>query len=378
LKNIHSQKKFFWIKVALALLLPINIYAQSDYYYIGSTAQIGVKLNDNGRITNAKLCQVKLKNGTTDYSPYQVKEYGFKDGRVFIARDIKISDTTERVFLERLAKGNASLYFYKAGGIKTFFFEKDSSLFIEIPRSKKTINFKKQLSDLTSDCSNIKDAGALISYNKNSLAEYVKRYNNCELKPFPHLRYGAFLGYELEKLVSFSDNISENINYFDLKYDGGFLAGLFIDIPLFLSNFSVHSELIYSKHGYSYNKLVSHRNLDFVANLSSLKLPVLLRYSFPSNRIRPYLNAGGILNFNTRNESSIYEAVLTGSIVEINDIQVTSLVNDHQIGYTAGGGIEFKLYRRNSVFTELRYSKLYGTGYDLKISAINLITGIIF
>jgi opacity protein-like surface antigen len=371
--------KKLWSFIIFLNLLHLTISGQKDYFSTDSTISIGIKLVDGGNALNSRFCQVKERNNIIQYSPYEVKEFGFKDGRVYLSKEIQLSDSTEKVFLERLYKGRASLYYLKNKGIRTFFVERDSSFFVEISKiNKDNFNYQKQLLDFTLDCSNVKDAINFVNYNKKSLSRIIKRYNNCELKPFPHFRYGLIVGYEIAKLIPVSDNSNEDINYFDFSYDGGFLSGLFIDWPISVSYFSLHTEFYYSRHGYSYNKFVDNKDLDFVVNISSLKLPVLIRYTYPSNKFRPFINAGGIVTFNTRNENLLYKTTIQNNTIEINDTQNTSFIGKYQSGYSVGAGIEYSLNPQRSLFIEVRYNNLLDNVRIFNESVINLMTGINF
>lgn len=343
---------------------------------------VGVNLVDGRDLLNSRFCMMKMGDQIVRYTPYEVKEYGFKDGRVYLSKDIQTSDSVQRVFLERLEKGNTTLYYYKGKRNKTYFLEKDSILFVELPKrkEKRDITFRSNLQHITSDCPNVRDAAKLVNYNKKSLTNLITRYNNCELKPFPFFKYGLIIGYGTTKLIPSSAIENEYINQLDFKYDGGFTIGLFVDNPILVSDFSLHAELYYSRHGFSYNKLIENKDIDFVANISALKLPILIKYAYPSNKNRPFINAGGILAYNFKNDNSLYEASMTQNIIEIDDLKKTSLIYRNQVGYSIGGGLECKLNHKNFLFFELRYSKLYGLSDSgsLNNSEIHFITGINF
>lgn len=239
----------YLIIIFLISLLPILSFGQSDYFSTDSTSSLGIKLIDGGDLINSQFCQVKKGDKTIQYTPYEVKEYGFKDGRVYISKEIQIADSSKRVFLERLKKGNTTLYYYRGKGLKTFFIQKDSTLFVEIPEQDTEEDYSTQLLNLTKDCSNVSDACKLVSYNKKSLSKLISRYNQCELKPFPHFKYGFLIGYEFLRLIPSSEQ-NYNLKYFDYKYDGGFTIGIFLDNPILVSDISLHVELLLSKHGY--------------------------------------------------------------------------------------------------------------------------------
>jgi hypothetical protein len=379
-KNTYRAMTKSILLVILIMAIPnMLMLGQSDYYATDSLMSVGIKLVDGGDKENSRTCQVEKKDMIVRYSPYEVKEFGYKDGRVYLSKQVQLQGTVKKVFLERLYKGKATLYYYRGKDIKTFFIENDTTLFLEIPRyNKDEINYRKQLMDLTSDCPNISDATKLVTYNKKSLTKLISRYNNCELKPFPHFKYGVTTGYEFAKLIPSSQNESEYINYFNFKYDGGLTLGLFIDNPIWTSDFSLHAEFYYSKHGYSYNERVDIKDIDFIVNISTLKLPVLIRYIYLSDKFRPFINVGGVVAYNIKNENLLYETTISNNIIEINGFSEPSLISSSQAGWSVGFGYECKLNLKNSLFFELRYNKLYTNNNALNQSVITILTGINF
>lgn len=375
--------KYIVVIIILIYSIPLDLIGQGNYYATDSSMTYNALLIDGGDALNFSICQVKKNNIINKYTPYEVKEFGFKNGRVYISKDIQISDSLKRVFLQRLVKGETTLYYYKGKNTKTYFIEKDSNLFIELPKHdniKESIIFKSNLLNITSDCPNISESINLVSYNKKSLSKLISRYNSGELKPFPSFRYGLLIGSGYKKLVPSKSLESQYVNYLDFKYDGGFTVGLFIDNPILVSDFSLHTELSFSNHGFSYNKLIDNEDIDFVANISSLKLPLLIRYTYPSNMFRPFINLGGVVTFNIKNENLIYVTTITEKIIEINDIKEISLIDRNQAGYSIGGGIEYIINYKNSIFIELRHNNNYGLSdsKSLNISEFKLITGINF
>jgi hypothetical protein len=357
------------------------IIGQDEFFSTHDKTSIGIKLVDGGEKVNSKLCQVSIKNGVSQYSPYEVVEYGLKDGRIYQSKEIHISDTVKRVFLERLTTGRIILYYYRSEENKTFFLEKDSAHFFEIPKlSKEKISYKKQLLDITSDCANVAFPYSVVSYNKRSLTKLISRYNNCILKPFPHFRYGISFGYEFEKLSPASGDEPGYINKFNFKYDPGIIIGFYIDNPIAVTDFSIHTELNYSSHGYSFNKIVKDQDFDFVANISTLKLPVLIRYVYPSNRFRPFIDLGGALALNVKNESSIYETTISDKVIIMNGVQESSLIENYLLGYSINAGTECRLGNRSSLFFELGYSKYHGLSdvHSVKVSDIKFSVGVSF
>lgn len=372
------------MKLKIVLLsfcfVPAMALGQKGYFLSDSTSNYGVDVLEGDDITNSAFCRVKKGGSIIEYSPAEVKEYGFNDGRVYVSKEISSGGSSKRVFLERLQQGKATLYYYRSEGIRTFYIEKDSTIFMELPKNDGT---KEKYSDrlllLTNDCSNVSEAGKLVIYTRNSLSKLIEQYNICEQKPFPHFRYGITAGYEFSRLLPTGVEGSDLTN-FNFRYDGGSSLGLFIDQPVLVSDFSVHAEITLSKHGYSYNKLTSSANMDYVANISSLKIPLMVRYTYPSEKIRPFVDLGLVGVYNVKNESLFFKDIIDGKTIEIIDTAHPALTDDYQTGYSLGSGIEYKLDYRKALLFELRYTRLYNQSPAEGRGSSNIIlsTGISF
>jgi len=337
------------------LLIPVLCFAQQGYVEFDTISYSGVKITDQGKRLNALSCQwQKSKNESVHLTPYEASSYA-TGGVVYVAKDVVISGKESRFFLEKLASGNLTLFFIKNEG-KHFFVEKDSSFLIEIPKNKdnEKSTYKTLLKEITADCPKVADATNFVAYNQKSMTRFFKWYDKCVQRPFPHFRYGIKAGYEWTKI-----NVSEErLEQFNFKYGGSFTAGLFMDVPIFVSDFSLNMGINYSRHGYSYNQLTFDKDNDFVVNLSSIKMPVLLRYSLPSNKYRFFMQSGGIIEYNFSN-AHLYESTIYGNVITIERTQIHE-IDDIRFGFSLGVGYEHRITTRNSLFLELSFNQLYG------------------
>jgi len=359
----------------------IVLFGQKSYFLKKESTSLGINLEVENEVENSKFCNVLIGDILVKYTPYEVTEYGFEHGDVYLSKEIILNGEKKRVFLKRLYEGKLSLFYYRDKGLRTFFIEKDSTLLMELPK-KDTANknFRIKLLTYTNDCPFVENYLPFVHYRNQSLVEFVKRYNSCEDRPFQHFRYGLTLGYGYANLIQSTSTKNKKIENLDLKYDGGFTWGLFTDLPIVNSNFSLHTELFYSKYAYSDSKLVDDVDMDLVINVSSVKMPIMIRYEKTGRKLCPFLNAGAILARNIQIDDRLYEATKTDHVIQINENQDFSSIPVNQYGYTAGTGLEYRLNTRNSLFFELRYSKLMqfsNTDY-LNTSEFNLMTCINF
>jgi hypothetical protein len=383
--KINLMKKLLIFTVFLIQTFTTHAQAYQNheklaYLIKDSVISYDVKLINLGSIENAEKCAIALNNRTLEYSPDQVKEYGFPNGQIYLSKEIHVADSVRKVFLERLYKGHTTLYYYRNKGVRTFFLEKDSAPLVEVPKyNENGTYFQEQLASLAQECPNIVVASKLVRYNQKSLKKLIERLNTCDLKPFPYFKYGFFSGIEFQKLVPSKSSKNKYINDLKYKYEGAIVLGAFIDQPLFVSDFSIRAELNYSKHGYSYNNITDTLDIDFVANVSSIKLPVLLRYTYPSVRpVRPFVNIGGLYLFNIQNENTFYTTTkFNANNYEINKVKKSSIANN-QWGLSVGLGCEYRLGLKTSIFVEARYSKIISKSDAMDYSIFNLLTGINF
>ena len=123
-------------------------------------------------------------------------------------------------------------------------------------------------------------------------------------------------------------------------------------------------------------------DIDIISNISSIRAPILIKYSLPTYRIRPYLNAGMVITYNIKNETTFYKSIVRDNTIWISDpiFEDYILIDKIQLGYCIGGGFEIMLSYRNSLFIESRYYNL-NSFKDSKYSTMtgfHFVTGINF
>lgn len=361
--------------------LTFKLLGQSNYYSTEDKMFFGASLIKGSEIQNAMFCQVRKENEILKFFPNDIKEFGFKDGTVYISKEINISNSIKQVFLERLVRGTVNLYYYKDKNVKTYFIEKPDGTTKELPRfsfENDKIKFNTILSDLTSDCKNTFEATKLVSYKKKSLSEFIKLYNSCDSKPFPFFKYGFIIGYGLTK-YSRTNYLPSYLYFsvFDFRYNGSLSVGLFIDKPIFARNLSLHVETSLTSNVVSDHQTINDTRYDLVLKTSSLSIPFLVRYTYPSLRNRPYINIGPIYTYNFNNSNTLHETK-PGKFTDLSNWY--KIVPNNLFGFSIGAGIQKRITYRNNIFFELRFNKLYGpSSFEfLNKGEFNLLTGINF
>jgi opacity protein-like surface antigen len=106
----------------------------------------------------------------------------------------------------------------------------------------------------------------------------------------------------------------------------------------------------------------------------------MISYTVPKNNLRPYFNAGAMFAYNINNESALYKAFISDNVIYISKQLEESIISTNEIGFVLGGGLEYDLDYKKSVFLEIRYSKLSGLSELTKNrnSIINISSGFKF
>jgi hypothetical protein len=119
-------------------------------------------------------------------------------------------------------------------------------------------------------------------------------------------------------------------------------------------------------------------NTDIVVNLSSFNIPVLFRYTFPTNRLRPFFELGGQLTYNIENSNQIYKSTIADAIVVINSLNQEQIISNVLLGYLIGIGIQYNINYRNTISFELRQGTSYGKDESLNIKGLDILIGFTF
>lgn len=389
-----------------------NIYAQISYYKTANSYLAGVKIADYGNVSNATKCIIEEKRNTTIFTPYEVVEYGLSDGRVYISKSITIDNSEKKVFLLRLVHDSTSLYVYYEANKKYYYIEKDSVTFIELSKYDKNNNFREVLLKITDDCQNVKDAIKVVGYTNNSLSKFISNYNSCKPTSLPFFKFGLLTGLSVQKLEALGNNLHTYLGFTSNKLLIRPLPGIFLDFPVATSDFSFHADVFLLKYGYSFSNIdtdinanmigrknesvnapafmrssltlepnpekpLEYINRDFVANITSLNIPLLIRYTLPLQKKRPYINAGISYAYNFQNNTQIYNTLVNKDFVQLISIDNNTYVTKNQFGITIGGGLEYKINYKNSLFFELRYNKQINNKADsyLKINQLQFFSG---
>lgn len=247
--------------------------------------------------------------GKVDHSPIAIgKLIEVSADSDFLEKDHTMIDS---VFVNVLSTGAVSLYFYKDRDLKDhFFFQKGKGPISELifqkyvrrldngqEYTREVRQYRGQLKEIMNDCDKPDGTIAKATYTKQSLSGIVNDYNTCSSqsqstykKTTEKVRTTVGLLVGMSK-TSFLHTIGDKTIYYPDAYSP--VAGLFFDfiLPRNRSAWSVYSDVFWK--AYNIKAPVTSSNIfERTLKVSQLKASILPRYTFPTRKIRPFINAG--------------------------------------------------------------------------------------
>lgn len=330
----------------------------------------------DGDNLNFKICQIRKGEKKIQYSPDQVKSYGFSDRRFYKAFSIDVNGRQEKYFLLLLSAGKVNLYYAVIEGEKKYFLANSIHLNpVEVPHLLNTN--KMFVENILPDCPQAIKNSPYVRTRKNDLIRYIKDYNRCANRPLLRNRYGFELGTTSYNLISvhYPGTYPIPLNMNSL----GFSFGAFADIPFSTINLSFHPELNF-EHFSDSKALKNEDNYDLVLNSSSVSIPVYLRYTVLKNFLSPFFQIGPVYSKSIQNNSRLYQYKTVNNNVFISIPEPQVLQND-LAGFSVGTGAILNYGSKYSCFGELNYSTIYNLRHQYNLLRRNELTikfGILF
>ena len=370
----------------IAICLPLS--AQKGYYITKEGQRVeGVRLRNQGPLMNAKECLQIIDDLTyLPLKPDQILEYGYRNAATYHSKMIIKDEEPVQVFLRLLVDGNMKLYYYVSKMGKRFFLEDEEGGLIELLEwdpDDRSYDYKRALEDICRDCIYAIDELELVKYTQSSLTQFIEKYNACDERPLPRLRYGTFGGWNLSNLSPSHSVENPLLLEASFPWDGNFMAGAFLDVPLPARNVFLHIEGYFSSGDYWFEKITENYDTDVLINQQAITFPLMIRYVSPRRIIRPFFNAGIHYTYFLNNNSGIRQTAFdnAGDTVSTYILNTEPIFESTQIGAGIGGGTLVELSEQISLFAEARYHT-----YSIRIPAkqrlfrreILLMAGIMF
>lgn len=387
------------LSLFLTSFLIQNVYCQTDFRngFIITTEGDTVKgFIDYGEGTkNFRSCKFRQagNNDIVVYNPDQIMGFGFFNDKYLETRIIPTeTDVLEKVFVEVLVKGSATLYKYRL----RFFVQNNGNELHELTNEEQEVvyNGKKVirnsnshigiLSYLLSDCDKLKGRIERVRFDEKSLTKLIAGYNTCvgssntifkEEKPWATMSYGFSIGFN-SSLLKIESTIIDN-HYLTAGFDraNSLIIGpsFRISAPRMNERISFNGNILYMSAKYLSNNSIQRsayleRN-DVNVELKQLKIPIGLTYSLPEKKLTPYASVGMSFTLHLSSSSRrIFERERDG-IVQNFDEKAIDTTNNH-FGYWFGLGIKNTVSPKLRVFFELRYEQTTGITQSYQLSMV--------
>ena len=320
----------------------------------------------------------------TRYAPTELKAYGLQGAAHYETGTLPTAPSP--VFLRVVAQGKAMLYAYRDADDRVhYYFRVAAAPLAELvqttqtvntegaPRQEQTYPFRQVLSRAFIDCPAVQNMLVRAEVRESQLIGIFNRYNTCApgqaaevtIARKSSVHFGVVLGGQ--SATSTLNDGGEVTLHSSLRPVVG--AGLLFSPASFNSRIGIRVEALYQKqlHEGQYR-----RNASTVTNLTSdrnahitlqrVLVPLMLRYTFPNGRLRPFMQAGGeFASLLDRNQALIeqHNQNLDGTY---SDKTVTIEARGVGFGIVGGIGVLAPTGTTGAVQAEIRYDQLDSTG----------------
>ncbi len=210
---------------------------------------------------------------------------------------------------------------------------------------------------------------AFLKLDEKSLTKFIVKYNKCKgteftefkaSKPWTKFDYGATLGVSRSEITT---DGSGSFSYLDDSYnsiDPSIGVLITISSPRITEKIAFQGELHFFKS--SYSSLVELESTpkgfhDTFIELTTLSIPLSLRYSFPEKKYGLYLQGGINYDFHLSSSTRLLSEQINGNVVNTFPESSAFEVNSNQIGYWGGVGI-LKSYQKFRGSVAIRYFQM--------------------
>ncbi|MCB2406843.1 outer membrane beta-barrel protein [Hymenobacter lucidus] len=308
-----------------------------------------------GELRNSLLCRFRptAEAAVVEYQPAQLRGYGFSTGRDLQSRQLP-GTAAKQAFLQTLVLGKASLYhsindkdkdLYYAGAGTTGPLEaliqqdstqsgNDAQRYTTLQQVR-TYPFRNVLWKLMADCPSVQAKLVRLELKEAALIKTFEAYNACGADGKPQyvvkkqtskLRFAALGGMQQSSLTY--------VNKGDHQVKSSLQPVLGIGLALqpgrFNPRLSLQVQALYLQQ--TFNDKIQTLGDGLYANeyvtreinvsITSVRVPAMLRYTFLTTGIQPYLQGGGAFSINVNGEGT---RRTTGSRFNVDETQKVEL-----------------------------------------------------
>lgn len=358
----------------------------------GDTLRGEVDLRSPQRMTNFCVFRPAAGAAPTEYAPTALRAYGLRQGARYEAQPVPapvvLQNTpavatapTPILFMQVLARGKATLYaFPDAQDRNRYCFRTAGQPLVELTQIKEVAvvqgrrmlveqyPFRDVLKGAMVDCAGVLPLISRAALKDADLVKIFSTYNSCSPGAAPaegtvrkaEVHWTLLAGVQRGSTTYYDGSEGQALTS-DLRPLLG--VGVLVNPMAFNRKIALRAELIFQEQRYetTYQRRNSNTTLPInrklQANLKNLRLPLMLRYTWPSGKLRPYVQAGVELGILLGQDSYLYslEEQYTGPPTNRSaEVEMLPL----SIGGTAGLGLLVPLGTRNALQVEIRFNQL--------------------
>ncbi len=372
------------------LLISVDTYGQKDlkngYIITNSYDTIIGFINLKSNYNNSKVCEFykDVDENPIEYNPQDIKGYRIEDVKFYISKDIDLNDQKRKVFLEYLLNGIVDLYYYKELTTEYFFIEKDGSLHqlsndeIEIfdkngnMYQKYSNQYKGVLNYLLHDAPELSDKILNTEFKHTSLIKITKEYHDMVCEDYKCIEYQksnnssiyfeSYLGF-IESWMGLGTSTNHTHNrkpYVGINFR-------FTPKKIhYVWNFMIGINYSYNNFQEVFNNVLLtndiERSYQVYTKYSILRLPIIVEYSFPTGKLRPFISVGYSNIFIINPD---YDAF---GLIQINPSRIyyqpmQSDFRKYQFGFSSDFGFKYTLSNLNYIY--------FKGSYEYRIPSVN-------
>lgn len=369
------------VLVFLSLTFCCRAQYSSDYYIKDSVAYYGVKLENFGLRRNCQKCVEIVKGNQTFHTPNQVSEYGFGHSSTYAAITIELHGLKKCVFAQRKQVGRYTLFHYQDSYNDVFVLQQGEKWSrILLKDNDEGHYYLDMLNELAEGNPSGMASLRRVEFDLESIERFLEKCQGIVRPALPRATIGLSIGTDWTLLQPVQDYITPDFGLFNFQYDAGYAVGLVAELPFTHKGLSFHTGCQLTNAAFSYTYANPKTNIDFVANLHTLQLPLQVRYTYLRGVLNPFLESGGLFAWNIYQSNVVRQTNFNGRQLEYLGLQTYDLMYDYYFGPTVGCGLEWRPKGHLRLFLEGRYAYLIGLT-DPKLFALskfNLTTGIAF
>jgi len=394
-------------------LFPFIINAQSTFlegFVIkanGDTVTGFIDAKDK-KIYNICSFKKNLDANATRYRPDQLIGFRIDDGKFFQSKLITVDKSEKHVFLEYLVKGKANIYYYRDSD-DHYFIETEIVDLLELTSKKVMVEsdygsyelpkrHKAKLKAVLADSEATQSKIETVSLNHRSLTNLAVSYHYdvCDTEDcivferretkiqwnfIAFLGYGNYqidLGTELKANASGSPTFGARVEMRNFLPWSNRISASF---DLSFQNYSTESFAIikgetiwFTLDGVDYQYV----NDDFYddwkdelqadLNMTVMKLPISVLYSFGNGKVRPYLGVGFMNQFViSQNKDFSYKRFVD---------EFDKTVPTYHFGFVGNLGTKFYFNNNRALLLELNYESTANSNINKSLKLRNKVYGV--